>query len=128
MKKNKWNLDLTRLLFGVLLSFGSVFSFGQTNEPIQIKTDIFEVVYSEHYQQPLLVRYEVDCPFGDVGRSGIQWYGYNGVTTSDIEDYRNNEWDRGHLAPAAAFNCDKETIKKTFSYLNCALQHEGSKF
>ena len=125
MKKNKWNLDLTRLLFGVLLSFGSVFSFGQTNEPIQIKTDIFEVVYSEHYQQPLLVRYEVDCPFGDVGRSGIQWYGYNGVTTSDIEDYRNNEWDRGHLAPAAAFNCDKETIKKTFSYLNCALQHEG---
>ena len=41
------------------------------------------------------------------------------------DDYVNNVWDKGHLAPAAAFNCDRETIKKTFSYLNCALQHEG---
>ena len=29
------------------------------------------------------------------------------------------------MAPAAAFNCDKETLKKTFSYLNSALQHES---
>ena len=43
----------------------------------------------------------------------------------NYDDYVNNEWDKGHLAPAAAFNCDKETLKKTFSYLNCALQHEG---
>jgi DNA/RNA endonuclease G (NUC1) len=34
-------------------------------------------------------------------------------------------WDKGHLAPASAFNCDRETLKKTFTYLNCVLQHEG---
>jgi DNA/RNA endonuclease G, NUC1 len=28
------------------------------------------------------------------------------------------------MAPAAGFNCDKETLK-TFSYLNSALQHQG---
>lgn len=117
--KNRWVL---RLFVGLFLVFGFT---SVSAQPKTIVTDIFTVVYSEDYQQPLLVKYTVDCPFGDEGRSGIQWYGYNGVTTSDIEDYRNNEWDRGHLAPAAAFNCDKETIKKTFSYLNCALQHEG---
>jgi len=117
--KNRWMLQLFVGLF---------FVFGFTSVSAQTKTivtDIFTVTYSEHYQQPLLVKYNVDCPFGNEGRSGIQWYGYNGVTTSDIEDYQNNEWDRGHLAPAAAFNCDKKTIKQTFTYLNCALQHEG---
>ena len=48
-----------------------------------------------------------------------------GINTSDDEDYKNNVWDKGHLAPAAAFSCDEETLLKTFSYLNSALQHEG---
>jgi len=90
-----------------------------------IKTDIFTVIYCENYQQPLYMWYTVECPFGEQGRSGISWYGYEGVTTSDNDDYTNNIWDRGHLAPAADFSCDKETIRKTFTYLNCALQHEG---
>ena len=94
--KNRWVL---RLFVGLFLVFGFT---SVSAQPKTIVTDIFTVVYSEDYQQPLLVKYTVDCPFGDEGRSGIQWYGYNGVTTSDIEDYRNNEWDRGHLAPAAA--------------------------
>ena len=38
---------------------------------------------------------------------------------------KNNIWDKGHLAPAASFNCDKETLYKTFTYLNSALQHQG---
>jgi DNA/RNA endonuclease G (NUC1) len=28
------------------------------------------------------------------------------------------------MAPAADFNCDKEMLYKTFSYLNCALQNQ----
>jgi DNA/RNA endonuclease G (NUC1) len=28
------------------------------------------------------------------------------------------------MAPAADFNCNAEMLKKTFSYLNCALQHQ----
>lgn len=90
-----------------------------------IVTDIFTVTYSEDYEQPLKLTYIVQCPTGDASRSGLDFYTNDSVKTSNVHDYRNNEWDRGHLAPAAAFNCDRETLKKTFSYLNCALQHEG---
>ena len=90
-----------------------------------IKTDIFEVVYSEDLEQPLWLRYKVLCPMGRESRSGLDFYTVDGIHTSDVNDYKDNVWDRGHLAPAAAFNCDRETLKKTFSYLNCALQHEG---
>ena len=43
--------------------------------------------------------------------------------TSDNADYYKNVWDKGHLAPAADFNCDYEKLEATFNYLNCALQH-----
>ena len=111
------------LLFGLSLLLGSGTLFGQTVKTI--KTDIFEVKYSESLEQPLWLKYKVLCPMGNESRRGLDFYTVDSIHTSDIEDYRNNVWDRGHLAPAAAFNCDRETLKKTFSYLNCALQHEG---
>jgi endonuclease G len=46
------------------------------------------------------------------------------VKTSDGKDYEGNVWDKGHCAPAADFNCTRETLWQTFSYLNCILQHE----
>lgn len=119
----KWNLRLTQLLLVVLLSLGSGSLFGQTVKTI--KTDIFEVEYSEVLEQPLKLTYKVECPTGDASRSGLDFFTVDGVITSNNDDYSNNVYDKGHLAPAAAFNCDRETIKKTFSYLNCALQHEG---
>jgi len=122
----KWNPMTTlstRLSLVLLLSLGLFTSYGQTEKTI--KTDIYTVVYSEYYEQPLKLTYIVQCPTGDASRSGLDFYTNDSVKTSDVHDYRNNEWDRGHLAPAAAFNCDRETLKKTFSYLNCALQHEG---
>ena len=106
------------LVFALLMS-GFVFS------QKVIKTDIFTVEYSEELEQPLWVEYKVLCPNGDADRGGMDFYEVDGVHTSDDDDYKNNEWDKGHLAPAAAFNCDKETLKKTFSYLNSALQHES---
>ena len=106
-----------------LLFFGFTLASAQSKKTIV--TDIFIVVYSEDYEQPIKLKYTVDCPTGEQGRSGISWYGEEGVKTSDNGDYKDNVWDRGHLAPAADFSCDKETIKKTFTYLNCALQHEG---
>lgn len=119
----KWHLRLTQLLLVFLLSLGSHISYGQTVKTI--KTDIFEVEYSEILEQPLKLTYKVECPTGDASRSGLDFYGVSDVITSNNDDYSNNVYDKGHLAPAAAFNCDRETIKKTFSYLNCALQHEG---
>jgi DNA/RNA endonuclease G (NUC1) len=92
---------------------------------VGIDTDIFSVRYSSKLEQPLFLTYTVLCPTGEESRSGLDFKLYEGVHTSDNDDYRNNEWDKGHLAPAAAFNCDRDMLKQTFSYINCALQHEG---
>lgn len=119
----KWKLESMRLLLVLSLSLGLSSLFGQTVKTIE--TDIFTVVYSEPYQQPLKVDYWVQCPMGDADRGGMDFFKVDGVITSDNNDYKDNVWDKGHIAPAADFNCDKETLKKTFSYLNCALQHEG---
>ena len=118
-----YKLQSMRLLLVLSLSLGLSSLFGQTVKTIE--TDIFTVVYSEPYQQPLKVDYWVQCPMGDADRGGMDFFKVEGVITSDNDDYKDNVWDKGHIAPAADFNCDKETLKKTFSYLNCALQHEG---
>jgi len=87
--------------------------------------DLFSGVYSEVLEQPLEVTYIVPCPNGDASRDGLDFYEDANIHTSDDDDYRNNVWDKGHLAPAAAFSCDRETIKKTFTFLNSALQHQS---
>ena len=90
-----------------------------------VQTDIFRVSYSVEKEQPLWVEYTVLCPNGDASRSGMDFWEPDGIHTSDDEDYKNNVWDKGHLAPAAAFNCNKEMLRKTFNYLNSALQHQS---
>ena len=119
----KWQSRLIGLLLPFLLLVGSHTLFGQ--ELKTIKTEIFEVEYSEELEQPIKLTYIVQCPMGDASRSGLDFRKIEGYHTSDNEDYKDNVWDKGHLAPAAAFNCDREMVKATFSYLNCALQHEG---
>lgn len=114
---------MKKLRFGLLLVLCSVTLSAQTVK--KIKTDIFTVTYSEIYQQPLEVSYIVECPTGSASRKGMDFKSYPGVITSDNDDYKNNIWDKGHLAPAADFNCTDSMLRGTFSYLNCALQHEG---
>tara|TARA_R110000803_G_scaffold48837_8_gene101589 strand:+ start:21722 stop:22309 length:588 start_codon:yes stop_codon:yes gene_type:complete len=97
----------------------------QTYKDVTVTTDIFTVLYSQEFEQPIKLDYIVQCPGGGVSRKGLDFRGVKDIKTSDNNDYRNNVWDKGHLAPAADFNCDREMLKKTFSYLNCALQHEG---
>ena len=109
-------------LFFFLVSFWGTLS-AQTVRTV--KTEIFTAIYSEVYQQPLEVTYTVKCPTGTADRAGMDFYKPSGVKTSDNDDYANNVWDKGHMAPAADFNCDIPTLKQTFSYVNCALQHQG---
>ena len=97
--------------------------FAQRKE-VTIDAGIYVVKYSEVLQQPLIISYHVECPDGTASRKGMDFYTNDSVITSDNQDYLNNIWDKGHLAPAADFNCSREMLFRTFSYLNCALQHQ----
>jgi endonuclease G len=108
-------LSLTFILAGHLIA---------QRDSVFIKTPIYSCVYSEVLQQPKRVWYTVQCPTGSYPRKGMDFYTVDSVKTSDSKDYEANVWDKGHCAPAADFNCTKETLWQTFSYLNCILQHE----
>ena len=107
---------MNKIKITLVLIFNSILTYSQV-----IKTDVFTVNYSEEYQQPLWLEYTIQCPNGHAERTGMNFWVPKGVKTSDDADYVDNIYDKGHLAPAAAFNCDKETLLKTFSYLNSAL-------
>jgi len=115
---------LNKILLCVLLVMSSV-TLSAQRDSVVFGNDLFFGIYSEVYQQPLTLSYTVMCPNGDASRYGMDFYVNDSVITSDNEDYRNNVWDKGHIAPAAAFNCDLITLYKTFSYLNCSLQHQN---
>jgi endonuclease G len=54
----------------------------------------------------------------------MDFYTEKEIHTSDNDDYKNNLYDKGHLAPAATFSDNMENLKQTFSYLNSALQNQ----
>jgi endonuclease G len=93
-------------------------------DSVTIKTPIYEVVYSEKLESPLHVTYTVECPTGTASRAGMDFYTNDSIHTSDAQDYVNNVYDKGHMAPAADFNCTRDLLFQTFSYLNCALQNQ----
>ena len=97
----------------------------QLRDSVYVKTDMFELVYSEKLQQPKFIRYTVQCPNGTAPRKGMDFYVCDSILTSDDKDYANNPYDKGHLAPAADFNCTSEMLYRTFTYLNCSLQQEN---
>jgi endonuclease G len=107
----------------LLLFLFPLVAFAQ-RDSVYIKTDIFTAVYSEILQQPKWITYTVQCPTGTAPRTGMDFYTQVGLITSDNADYAANVYDKGHCAPAADFNCTKEMLYKTFTYVNCVLQHE----
>ena len=113
---------MKNLLFLLLLTPISLFA--QLRDSVYVKTDIFECVYSEVLEQPKWIKYIVLCPTGTAPRKGMDFYTDPKIKTSDNADYANNIYDKGHMAPAADFNCTKEMLYKTFSYINCALQNQ----
>ena len=111
------------ILLLLLLPFAS---FGQKilRDSVQVNTSIFTVMYSEKLESPLWVTYNVQCPSGTASRAGMDFYTCDSIKTSDNADYTDNVYDKGHMAPAADFNCNKDMLYQTFSYLNCALQNQ----
>ena len=117
---------MKKILITTFITLITILVYGQKplRDSVHVKTPIFEVMYSEKLEQPLWVTYTVQCPSGTASRSGMDFYVCDSIKTSDSQDYVNNVYDKGHMAPAADFNCTKEMLYKTFSYLNCSLQQQ----
>ena len=113
---------MKKLLLLIVLAL-PLTAFGQ--EVKIVETDLFKIGYSEQLQQPVWAEYTVQCPNGTASRSGMDFYEDVEIFTSDDDDYRDNVWDKGHMAPAAAFSCTREMLRETFTYLNSALQHQS---
>lgn len=117
---------MRRLIWVVVVLLGLVM-MGVTlpgEKPYWIETPIYKILYSPVLEQPLRVEYSPQCALVDIERRGGFWTDPK-YHTSDDRDYRDNVWDKGHMAPAASFNCTPEMLHMTFSYHNCALQHES---
>ena len=112
------------LLFILLTLPCFLLSQKKLRDSVIVRTDIFTVIYSERLQQPLSVSYVVKCPNGVTSRKGLDFYTCDSIITSDDKDYVKNIYDKGHMAPSADFNCNRGMLIKTFSYLNCCLQHQ----
>lgn len=107
-----------------LLCLFPMLSYSQLRDSVRVKTQIYELIYSEKLEEPLWIQYSVKCPSGTASRAGMDFYTNDSIHTSDTKDYEHNVYDKGHMAPAADFNCTKDMLYQTFSYLNCALQDQ----
>ena len=105
------------ILFSFLIV--SLVSFGQN---VRIKNDVFEVLYSQSLEQPLVIKYRSTNRPTNVNRGTMDFYKEVNIKTSDADDYKANIYDKGHGAPAATFSDNMVNLKQTFSYLNCIMQ------
>jgi DNA/RNA endonuclease G (NUC1) len=107
------------ILIGFLIV--SLVSFGQD---VRIKNEVFEVLYSQSLEQPLILKYRSLNRPTKVNRGAMDFYKEPTIKTSDAADYKSNIYDKGHGAPAATFSDNMVNLKQTFSYLNCIMQDQ----
>jgi endonuclease G len=112
---------LTLILSLVVLSANSQ---TKLRDSVKVTNDVFTVIYSEKLEQPIWLKYRSTNRPTNVNRGSMDFYSEKLIKTSDNEDYKNNIYDKGHLAPAATFSDNMENLKQTFSYLNSALQNQ----
>jgi len=113
-------MKMKRLFSLVTLLFISVTTFGQ--DTVRVKNGVFEILYSQSLEQPLLIKYRSTNRATIVNRGTMDFYKESNIKTSDAEDYKANIYDKGHGAPAATFSDNMVNLKQTFSYLNCIMQ------
>ena len=73
------------ILFSFLIV--SLISFGQN---VRIKNDVFEVLYSQSLEQPLIIKYRSINRPTNVNRGAMDFYKEPTIKTSDGEDYKAN--------------------------------------
>jgi endonuclease G len=113
-----------RKYFLILFLFPFVL-LAQLRDSVYWNTPYFVINYSEILEGPRSIRYSVVCPNGTASRQGMDFYTEKGIKTSDNKDYEANEWDKGHMAPAASLNCNRDMLYATFTYINSSLQHQS---
>jgi endonuclease G len=113
-------------LLTLILSFALLSVNGQSKlrDSVKVTNDVFSVIYSEKLEQPIWLKYRSTNRPTNVNRGSMDFYSEKLIKTSDNEDYKNNIYDKGHIAPAATFSDNMENLKQTFSYLNSALQDQ----
>lgn len=130
MKKTTQVLLVLAVMGTAWFTFSS-FTTADPNDPKaqdlqNVYLGAYSVLYSQQFEQPVEVSYIVNCAVPELDRSGKNFKSspYD-IKTSDNDDYKDNVWDKGHLAPAASFACNEAQFNQTFYWLNCALQHEA---
>ena len=113
-----------RKYFLILFLFPLIL-LAQLRDSVYWNTPYFIINYSEVLEGPLSVSYKVACPNGAASRAGMDFYTEKGLKTSDDKDYEANEWDKGHMAPAASLNCNRDMLYATFTYVNSSLQQQS---
>jgi len=113
-----------RKYFLILFLFPLVL-LAQLRDSVYWNTPYFIINYSEVLEGPRSVKYSVACPNGTASRAGMDFYTEKGLKTSDDKDYEANEWDKGHMAPAASLNCNRDMLYATFTYVNSSLQQQS---
>jgi endonuclease G len=113
-------------LLSLILSVVILSANAQTKlrDSVKVTNDVFSVIYSEKLEQPIWLKYRSTNRPTNVNRGSMDFYGEKLIKTSDNEDYKNNIYDKGHIAPAATFSDNMGNLKQTFSYLNSALQDQ----
>jgi endonuclease G len=106
----------------IIIAMGVACGYAQNR---RFQTQWYQVEYSEALESPVIITYQVECTTTTVSRKGMDFKRVDSIHTSNKEDYKHNVWDKGHMAPAAAFACDAEALRSTFLYVNCALQHQA---
>ena len=114
-----------RILLSIILTSFWFVSFSQNKrDSVSVKNSVFSVIYSEKLEQPHILFYKSTNRETKVNRGSTDFYTEPKIHTSDNLDYKNNIYDKGHLAPAATFSDNSQNLLQTFSYLNCALQNQ----
>lgn len=116
-------INLTFILLFFLQSV-TVYSQNNLRDSVWFKNEIFSVIYSEKFEQPLWLKYRSTNRPTLVNRGSMDFYTEKNIKTSDSDDYLKNVYDKGHLAPAASFSDNLSNLRSTFSYLNSVLQNQ----
>ena len=119
--------------FILLLSFLFLFSCEDQNDgpfsgrqhSVIIDKGIYKVSYNESYEQPNWIEYTVSNRPKNVDRGNKDFYLEPGVHTSDDADYYKNEWDKGHLAPAADMKLSYNMMSESFLLSNISPQNKS---